>query len=315
MRSSTIVTRGWTLLVGLTLPLGGLLACGDDDGAAHSSATGTAGDGDSTTAGDGDGDAAVSLNFTAVVGSQAVACGTEYTLGSADTTATLADFRLFVSNVRLIDDGGAEVPVALTQDGKWQYESLALLDFEDGSGACQDGGTTDLNGAVVGTVPAGTYDGVAFDLGVPFEFNHSDTATAPSPLNLPSMFWNWQGGYKFARIDVRPTGGDPWNVHLGSTGCVSDGPTDAPEAECGKPNRPSVRLTGFDPLTTPIQMDLAALLEGVDVSSNTMDTPPGCMSNPTDTAECPALFSNLGLSFDSGACESGCADQSFFSAG
>ena len=111
----------------------------------------------------------ITLNFAAKVGSEAFSCGSTYAgLGADDSTVHPVDFRFYVHDVRLIDDSGAEVPVALTQDGLWQYEGVALLDFEDRSGTCSNG-TVQLNDVVVGTVPFGTYTGIAFELGVPFE--------------------------------------------------------------------------------------------------------------------------------------------------
>jgi uncharacterized repeat protein (TIGR04052 family) len=86
----------------------------------------------------------------------------------------------------------------------WQHAGTALLDFEDGRAACANG-TAPMNTALRDTVAAGDYTGVAFKAGVPFEMNHGDPTTAPSPLNLTSMFWNWRGGYKFVRIDMVPT--------------------------------------------------------------------------------------------------------------
>ena len=75
-------------------------------------------------------------------------------------------------------------PSCTEQDGLWQYENVALLDFEDKTGGCRDVGTVETNAQVVGTVPEGDYTGLTFDLGVPFELNHIDASTAPSPLNV-----------------------------------------------------------------------------------------------------------------------------------
>ncbi|MEM7592163.1 MAG: MbnP family protein, partial [Cyanobacteria bacterium P01_A01_bin.83] len=87
------------------------------------------------------------------------------------------------------------------QDGKWQHQNVALLDFEDGTDSC-DNGTPEIRTQVVGTIPEGDYESLQFTLGVPPQLNHDDAAIAPSPLNLTSMWWNWQGGYKFLRLDL-----------------------------------------------------------------------------------------------------------------
>lgn len=144
----------------------------------------------------------VAINFQAWVGEDEFVCGESYdNVGTSQTTITPKDFRFYVSNVALIDENGDAVPLELEQDGKWQHQSTALLDFEDGSGTC-DNGTTEINTTVVGSVPEGNYQSLQFTLGVPKKLNHEDAAIAPSPLNLTSMWWNWQGGYKFLRVDL-----------------------------------------------------------------------------------------------------------------
>ena len=144
----------------------------------------------------------VAINFEAWVGDEEFACGESYEgVGVNESTITPTDFRFYVSDVALINEDGNAVPLELEQDGKWQYQNTALLDFEDGTNAC-DNGTAEMNTTVVGTVPEGDYQSIQFTMGVPEELNHEDAAIAPSPLNLTSMWWNWQGGYKFLRVDM-----------------------------------------------------------------------------------------------------------------
>lgn len=259
----------------------------------------------------------VDLQFQALIGADPAACGQDFAnIGTAGTTIRIADFRMFVSAIQLMDDGGNPVALTLEQDGIWQYEDTALLDFEDGTSDCSEVGTTETRTYVRGTVPMGTYNGVTFDLGVPFALNHQDTATAPSPFNLAAMQWNWQGGYKYLRADLRNEGIAPdnvWNIHLGATGCDSPSPADPPAEECAKPNRPTITLAAFDPASDVISLDLAALLANSDVSVNTLDTPPGCMSFPPDVDDCAQIFPDLGLSWDTGACDANCANQVLFS--
>ena len=144
----------------------------------------------------------IAVDFKAVVGDREFACGESYeSIGTSESTVTPTDFRFYVSDVALIDESGNAVPLELEQDSKWQYQNVALLDFEDGTSAC-DNGTAEMNTTVVGTVPEGDYQGLQFTMGVPEDLNHEDAAIAPSPLNLTSMWWNWQGGYKFLRVDL-----------------------------------------------------------------------------------------------------------------
>lgn len=144
----------------------------------------------------------IAIDFEAWVGDEEFACGESYEgIGVTESTITPSDFRFYVSDVALIDEDGNAVPLELEQDGKWQYQNTALLDFEDGTNTC-DNGTTEMNTTVVGTVPEGDYQSIQFTMGVPQKLNHEDAAIAPSPLNLTSMWWNWQGGYKFLRVDL-----------------------------------------------------------------------------------------------------------------
>jgi len=144
----------------------------------------------------------IKLNFAAYVGEEEFVCGESYEgVGTEKSTITPKDFRFYVSNLALINDDGDAIPLELSQDGKWQYQNTALLDFEDGSSSC-DNGTAEINTTVAGTIPAGDYQSLQFTLGVPPNLNHDDAAIAPSPLNLTSMWWNWQGGYKFLRVDL-----------------------------------------------------------------------------------------------------------------
>lgn len=316
------------LLGALALTLS-LVGCGDDDadgntatGGTSSGGAGGVGGSDPTggQGGSGAGGAGgqggtggagaqeVTIQFGAKVGSTAFDCAATYPgLGTANTEVSFSDFRFYVTNVRLLEAGtGTEVPVVLTEDGLWQHtadlappdQGVALLDFEDGTGTCLNG-TSETNAAVVGTVPPGDYDGIKFVLGVPYELNHADVATAPSPLNLSAMFWNWNGGYKFMRVDSKPTAlPDPFNMHLGSTMCTGD-PELGEVVTCANPNRPEIELTPFDPSTNEIVFDYAALVENSDVSVNLMGAP-GCQSMPTDT-DCVEPFAAIGIDHSDGS--------------
>ena len=210
------------------------------------------------------------------------------------TDMTLGDFRLYVSDVRLVTDDGREVPLALTP-GDWQIEDVALLDFEDGSAGCESG-TPGTNGVVVGTVPddGATFTGVRFQLGVPEASNHLDVSTAEGPLGVGSMFWSWTGGYKFLRTEGRTTGlTDGFRVHIGSTGCTGDGRGNV--SGCVQSNRADVELSGLDPALDHIAVDLASLLSGSDMDHD-QGGAPGCMAS-FDDPDCEPIFHALGLPF------------------
>jgi uncharacterized repeat protein (TIGR04052 family) len=243
----------------------------------------------------------VTVGFRGAVGDRDFACGQTYSgLGSSAAQVQPADFRLYVHNVRLVDAAGAEQPLTLDQDGLWQYQNVALLDFENKQGLCD--GTAATNLTVRGQVAAGAsgFTGVRFTLGLPPELNHGNQATAPAPLNLSGLFWSWQDGYKFLRTEGRVVGGSSgFLMHLGSTDCQAGA---GGQTECKNLNTPEIRLAGFDPQQNRIGVDLAALLAGSDLG-------PGmsCQSEP-DVAVCGPVFQRLGLPF-SGLSAS---PQSFF---
>lgn len=263
----------------------------------------------------GDDSTDVELAFEANVAGSAVSCSTSYTnLGTSNASAQLADARLFVSGLQLRDQDGNWVAVEL-DESPFQHQDVALLDFEDGTAACADSGTSEINKVVTGTVADGTYDAVRYDIGVPFALNHNNNATATAPLNVPGMFWTWQGGYKFVRVDWAVTGGviPRWNVHIGSTMCASNAPTEAPTEACARGNLASVELTDFDPATDTLDIDLSALVASSDIALNSTDTPPGCMSSPGEPDDCTPVFAALGMNFGDGACAESCNGQTTFS--
>jgi uncharacterized repeat protein (TIGR04052 family) len=263
-------------------------------------------------------DMTVSIPFAAEVGGKPFTCdGTFASLGATATEVQVSDFRLFVSNPALVKADGSLQPIALDQDGAWQLGDLALLDFEDATGACANG-TQGTNTTLRGTVPEGDYTGLAFTVGVPFAQNHGDPTVSDAPLNVTAMFWTWQAGYKFVRIDMVPTAmaampmaegemekavdaghghGDAkgWFLHLGSTMCEAASKTEPPTA-CANGNRIEVTLAGFDPGANTVVIDPAPVVAGADLMVNAPDTSPGCMSAPGD-GDCMTVMPLLGLPF------------------
>jgi uncharacterized repeat protein (TIGR04052 family) len=189
---------------------------------------------------------------------------------------------------------GREVPLLLEQDGLWQYEDVALIDFEDKTEPCNLG-SVETNTSVRGMAPPGEYVGIRFTLGIPFHLNHLDTAGASPPLDLSAMFWTWRGGRKFMRVDE---GLGLFRIHLGSIGCESRLPSVPPDS-CSRPNRSEIILPQFAAATDVIVADLAAALADNDLEENQQDTAPGCESG-FDDSDCEAVFRNLGINFGNG---------------
>lgn len=164
----------------------------------------------------------------------------------------LADFQL--DGKTLLLQQNANTP--------WQQPRLALLGSD-----CHHSGQWQLHFAEA--VPPGE---LSFYLGVPAELNHQNPLTAVTPLNQADMFWNWQGGHKFFRLELQGTA-QSWALHLGSTGCKSASVLRPPAQPCEQPNLAKVRLPyqGEANLT----LDLAPLL--ADFSPSAAQS---CMSDP-----------------------------------
>jgi len=237
----------------------------------------------------------VVIRFRASVGDQAFNCAETYSaIGTTGSSVRVTDFRFFVSNVRLVDELDKESPVSLSNDGKWQNDKVGLIAFESGDGKCAE---NEINQEVKGTVTAGAYVGLRFTLGVPAPDNHVDPATAPSPLNLTRMFWSWNAGYKFLRLEMNTTGQPKGYVlHLGSTDCKAAVPGDQSTTQCSFENRPDIFLPQFNLSSNVVNVDLKALYDGVNVDVNQEQTGVGCMSAQRDS-DCAGVFKNLGLPF------------------
>jgi uncharacterized repeat protein (TIGR04052 family) len=284
----------------------------------------------------------VKIRFGLQAGDKTVDCSHEIGgLGLTKANARLRDARFYISAPALIDAEGNEVPIALTES-EWQYANVALIDFEDKTGACN--GTASLNDTIVGAVPAGDYKGLRFLVGVPslakdkdgrdIVLNHSNFATAAPPLDIQGMSWNWQAGRKFMKIELQPEGGvtrlpmkaraegenaDPaveaaraqaakaellasnadgtvtvktWMLHFGSTGCKGDAMT-GQIVSCTSANRFPVVFESFNPSTQMVVLDIAAMLDGVDLTHDAGGAT-GCMSGLADP-ECAPIWERAGL--------------------
>ncbi|QRO00506.1 metallo-mystery pair system four-Cys motif protein [Archangium violaceum] len=239
-----------------------------------------------------------SVRFSPQVGEQALRCDASYpSLGKTGSTVRLIDFKMYVRDVTLVRANGEKHALALEQDGTWQRDAIALLDFEDRTGTCETG-TPETRFEVVGQAPDfDDYTGLEFKVGVPEELNHLNGTTAPPPLNNDAMSWGWMNGYKFLHLDVSTSKNPKFFFHLGASGCTGN---TVEGYTCAASNQTTVALSGFNPEHNQVALDLAALYADTDLNhtiDHKTDFVAGCMSSTTDP-ECPALFEQVGLAAD-----------------
>jgi hypothetical protein len=176
-------------------PDGGGLDARAPDGGQESDAGGDAGPGRQK----------VTLRFKGKVGDQELECGRDYPkLGSSEITAAVRDFRFFVQDVRLVTRAGDEVPLQLDDSLPFQSRDVALIDFTNYLGACEQQGDETTNLQITGSVPVGDYTGLVFTNGVPEALNHADPGQSPELLKARQAHWSWVGGYRFVIAGLMP---------------------------------------------------------------------------------------------------------------
>ena len=227
--------------------------------------------------------APLSIPFAVTVGGAPFQCGEPYSaLGSLGSEVRFGDLRLYIHQVELLTADGQATPLILEEDGLWQQGDVALLDFEDG---CENG-TRELNNNIRGEIVPREYTAIRFRIGLPAALNSPETILEErgSPLNQSSMYWTWNSGYKFMRLDAI---GAPFRFHLGASGCSAD-------FECAQENIPVITLEGWREGESEIRLDLAQLLEASNLEENSPGSAPGCMGDVNDP-DCPPIFQRLGL--------------------
>src|ERR1051325_2305616 len=81
----------------------------------------------------------ITIRFVARVGQTAFTCGNSYVAPSGGPAWTPTDLRLFISDIRLRTATSEERPLILDEDGEWQTHNVAMLDFENAAGGCDNG--------------------------------------------------------------------------------------------------------------------------------------------------------------------------------
>lgn len=255
----------------------------------------------------------LTIPFAAKAGTTDVSCDATLSgLGTSGDSGKISDFAFYIHGITLKTSDGKSVATTL-DDNNFQdpQYGVALLDFQDKTDACAGAAkTTNKEVKLKATVDPSTVTGIEFMVGVPSAANHHNASTSRAPYNRSGLFWAWQSGHKFMRLDVNPTKlvtkldattTKTFNLHLGSTGCTGDATTGA-VVTCTSPNRPTVKLEGVKvtgTTTNAIVLDYAKLISGTNINLDT-GSAVGCMS-AQDDKDCPAIFDNLGLAHSLGS--------------
>lgn len=221
----------------------------------------------------GSADKVSTVEFQLVYGSEPLDCGKTFDIEGKDWS--LDALQMYVSEVSF---AGKEA-------------SLLNLSNKDTKAAmlgtrCQGEGRWVVNMKPV-SLETGT--DMSFLLGLPFELNHGNPLLAEEPLNHSDMFWTWQLGHKFIRMDVSSEVSEEktehWAFHLGSIGCDSASSMRAPAESCAHANTFEVMITDFKP-NLPVYIHVDRLIENAQLTQD------NCMGNPDDEA-CVPLLKNL----------------------
>ena len=213
------------------------------------------------------------------------------------------ELSFYVHDVQLLRTDGEPLRVTLASESPWQSHDVALLDLVGTDASRRD--------IVRGRVSRGeaSYAGLRFVLGVPVELNHANPLQAAAPLDRADLFWAWQTGHKFLRVDLADAGRE-WAFHLGSTGCSSPSAVRPPPQPCSQPNRLVVEVTGFDPTRVPVRVALHQLAAAMRAANYA-----ACTGAYAHDAACGPPYATTGLQRESGKCPAaGCA-QTLFVAG
>jgi uncharacterized repeat protein (TIGR04052 family) len=208
--------------------------------------------------------------------------------------AAAHNLQFYIYDVELLDEQGTAQPLTLSDQAPWQSAQVALIDLAGDA-------VTQRRTTIRGRVNAGgtaKYSGLRFTVGVPFALNHANPLTAAAPLDRGELFWTWQSGYKFLRVDFVADGKES-SFHLGSTGCSSPSALRPPTTPCAQPNRVRVELKG-DPLQQVVRLQLPVLVANHAA----------CTGNYAHDSACKEVYAATALQPESGVCpDPYCAGQ------
>ncbi len=220
-----------------------------------------------------------------LVGVDTGACPMIMSIGQQRWNIDYFGFYLSKPEVR-IDGKWQRVKFKQTQ---WQTPNIALLKFHN---KCNN--PDDANSKIVLDVSKELLKlstNLRFTMGLPFDDNHANPLTQPSPLNDSTMFWSWQNGHKFLRLDVSKGSEETrkWSYHLGSVGCDSESAVRPPEKSCAFTNRVEfiLQMTQLD-TDLDLEVSVSNIVAQVDINEA-----PSCMFESPETEPCKKLIQNL----------------------
>ncbi|MEW6989979.1 MbnP family copper-binding protein [Colwelliaceae bacterium 6441] len=220
------------------------------------------------------------VNFIPTLAQKSFNC---HSVHQSDKSAwQFSQVQFFVSEFALQDLDGHWQSLKM-RDTAYQTEGVALLGVH-----CSEPNAANWQVEFSQAIDLSLYQNMRFSVGIPFEQNHKNPLTQKSPLNDSSMFWVWQTGHKFLRLEMSNSN-ENWLYHLGSTGCKSPSVMRSPQQACLYPNTVPIELAL--PETTPSSVDvlvnLSALMNEITLNEKTR-----CQSE-VDNATCQQLLNNL----------------------
>lgn len=201
----------------------------------------------------------------------------------SDSIWQVQKLRFFISEIELKRDE-EWYPVSYLVS-PWQSNSTALISLT--AKACDDPKQFNNRVEFSSDLKLDDAQGIRFKLGVPFEINHLNPLLQPSPFNLPDMFWSWQLGHKFLRLDMENKQ-RAWAFHLGSIGCQTDSRIRPPESPCDQANLFDIELPASK--SNSINLKLDQLLAQLDLNQAS-----SCMFSANASSTCETLLNNLQL--------------------
>ncbi len=127
----------------------------------------------------------LNLRFYPRFGTDTLKLGRKYLTAGGDSVR-FEMARFYISDIALVDSTGKSYPLIGTY----------LVDVFDSAARALGYAAVDVK-----ALP-GTYRGIRYTVGVPFDQNHRDPALQASPLGMSSgMFWDWNSGYIFNRVE------------------------------------------------------------------------------------------------------------------